>query len=352
MDWLRKLKIGFVPVGNNLGEHPADRRRFLYYAKKRNINFEIASVDGQYDVVILTQAADYSHWIRRANSKSRYIFDFVDSYLNVDPYKIKNLARGTGKYLSRQQKYFRPNFWKTMEDMCACSEAVVCVTDEQVNSIRPFCKDVYKILDVMDEAVTNIKTDYSVGPVFNLVWEGLPWNLAHFYEIKEILSHIDQNNPIALHFITDVQYFQYLNSYHKKNSMDLINKIFHRSYLYQWNVTTFPKIALACDAAIIPLDLDNPLTKGKPENKLILLWKLGLPVITSASPAYDRAMKKAGLNQACHNPKDWVDQIEKLINDNQYRETTGIRAREFAEKEYHTNKVIEQWDKIFINHFS
>ena len=71
-----------------------------------------------------------------------------------------------------------------------------------------------------------------------------------------------------------------------------------------------------------------------------------------ASPTYDRAMKKAGLNQVCHNPKDWIDQIEKLINDNQYRETTGIRAREFAEKEYHTNKVIEQWDKIFINHFS
>ena len=148
-----------------------------------------------------------------------------------------------------------------------------------------------------------------------------------------------------------VQYFQYLNSYHKKSSIDLINKIFHRSYLYQWNVTTFSNIALACDAAIIPLD-HNPLNKGKPENKLILFWKLGLPVIASASPAYDSAMKKAGLNQACHNPNDWVDQIEKLINDNQYRETTGIRAREYAEKEYHTNKVIEQWDKIFINHFS
>ena len=153
MDWLRKLKIGFAPLSENLGQQPGDRRRFLYYAKKRNINFEIASVDGQYDVVILTQAADHSHWIRRANSKSRYIFDFVDSYLNVDPYKIKNLARGTGKYLSRQQKYFRPNFWKTMEEMCACSEAVVCVSDEQANSIRPFCKNVYKILDVMDEAV-------------------------------------------------------------------------------------------------------------------------------------------------------------------------------------------------------
>jgi len=352
MDWLRKLKIGFAPLSENLGQQPGDRRRFLYYAKKRNINFEIATVDSQYDVVILTQAADHSHWIRRANSKTKYIFDFTDSYLAADPYEIKSLARGTAKYLSGQHKYFRPNFWKTLEDMCACSEAVICVTDEQANSIRPFCNNIYQILDVHDEAIIDIKTDYSVGPVFNLIWEGFPVNLFPFFEIKEILSDIDQNSPIALHFVTDIQYFQYLNSYRKKNTIDLINKIFHRSYLYQWNVTTFSKIAKACDAAIIPLDLDYPLTKGKPENKLSLFWKLGLPTITSASPACDRAMKKAGLNQACQNSKDWADQLEKLINDKRYRETTGIGVREFAEKEYHTNKIIEQWDKIFINHFS
>tara|TARA_B000000460_G_C21532304_1_gene401379 strand:- start:538 stop:1593 length:1056 start_codon:yes stop_codon:yes gene_type:complete len=351
MDWLKKLKIGYVPMSRDL-KHPGDRRRFLYYAKQRNINFEIASIDTQYDAVVLTQAADHTQWINCASNKSRYIFDFIDSYLAVDPLEFKGFARGTAKYLSGKHKYFRPNFWKTMKDMCACSEAVICVTDEQAKSIKPFCEHVYQILDIQEEVVTDIKNDYSVGKTFNLVWEGFPGNLYPFNEISDVLSELDQKYPIALHFVTDVQFYQYVNSYGLKNTIDLIKKIFHRSFIYQWNVDMFPRIALASDAAIIPLDINYPLFKGKPESKLVLFWKLGLPTITSASPAYSRAMKNAGLDLACLNAKDWVDRLEKLITNERYREHSGVTGRVFAEQEYNANKVLDEWDKIFINHFS
>ena len=56
MDWLKKLKIGYVPMSRDL-KHPGDRRRFLYYAKQRNINFEIASIDVAGGQVVAQAAA-------------------------------------------------------------------------------------------------------------------------------------------------------------------------------------------------------------------------------------------------------------------------------------------------------
>ena len=52
-----KLRIGYVPYSNDMTK-PGDRRRFCYYAKKRNIKFEIAQPSKDYDVVVLTEGAD------------------------------------------------------------------------------------------------------------------------------------------------------------------------------------------------------------------------------------------------------------------------------------------------------
>ena len=44
-------------------------------------------------------------------------------------------------------------------------------------------------------------------------------------------------------------------------------------------------MASICDFGIIPVDQKSLFTLGKPENKLLLLWKLGLPVLVSNTKA-------------------------------------------------------------------
>tara|TARA_B100000686_G_C16793678_1_gene980629 strand:+ start:325 stop:1380 length:1056 start_codon:yes stop_codon:yes gene_type:complete len=351
MSKFKKLRIGYVPHSKNL-DHPGDRRRFVYYANKRNINFDVVDKKGNYDVIVISGAADHSYWIKHANKDCKYIFDFVNSYLSVDPKEIRGLARGTAKFISRQHKYFRPNYWKTMRDMCACSEAVICTTEEQEKLIKNYSSGVYKILDVQDEVMSEVKKDYSKKEIFNFVWEGFASNTYPFSTLKNVLKEIDSKYPIAIHYVTDLHYFKYLNKFGRRNTVDDVKNFFHRSFVYQHNASIFPKIATACDAAIIPLDLTYPLFKGKPENKLALFWKLGLPAITSGSPAYLRAMKRADIDLACLSESDWYNKIEKLIHDDQYRETTANLVRDFAEREYHTDKSINEWDKIFSNHFT
>ena len=49
---LQQLRIGYVPYTPSL-DKPGDRRRFVHYARRRNLSFEIADPAQDYDVVIL-----------------------------------------------------------------------------------------------------------------------------------------------------------------------------------------------------------------------------------------------------------------------------------------------------------
>ena len=54
-------RIGYVPYSASL-THPGDLRRFVAYARARNLPFEVARPDGRYDVVVLSELSDISVW--------------------------------------------------------------------------------------------------------------------------------------------------------------------------------------------------------------------------------------------------------------------------------------------------
>ena len=57
------LRVGLVPF-NKSRMHPFDLRNFVYYARKRNVKYEIVEPRGKYDVVVLPPLADLSVWSR------------------------------------------------------------------------------------------------------------------------------------------------------------------------------------------------------------------------------------------------------------------------------------------------
>ena len=44
------LKIGYIPYSHDLSV-PGDRRRFPYFAKRHNLQFEIAELNKEYDII-------------------------------------------------------------------------------------------------------------------------------------------------------------------------------------------------------------------------------------------------------------------------------------------------------------
>ena len=61
MSEVDNLSIGYAPYSSDFSSS-GDRRRFVYYANSRAIDFEIAKPENEYDIVFVTHGADITVW--------------------------------------------------------------------------------------------------------------------------------------------------------------------------------------------------------------------------------------------------------------------------------------------------
>jgi hypothetical protein len=329
-------------------ERPGDRRRFCYYAKSRNIKFELADPSETYDLVVVSAAADISLWSRYKCSTTKIVYDLTDSYLAIAKLNPKGLLRGLAKYATRQNRYLLWSYTGGVREMCTRADAVVCTTAEQRQDILPHCKNVHIILDFHGSVVRSTKTNYSSGEVFNVVWEGLAGNLSTLQQLIPALCEMQKGRPVAIHVVTQLSYGQYLNGrFIKRRTEDLLGKIPIPHYLYAWSEQTCSNIICACDLAIIPIPMQDSLYAGKPENKLHLFWRMAMPTLASSTLAHTRAMQDAGIPMACKTPQDWRDALAKYSDSEELRMEAGQRGKEFVAK-YHSEEILlARWDEVF-----
>jgi glycosyltransferase involved in cell wall biosynthesis len=343
---LRHARIGYVPYSSSL-ERPGDRRRFPYYASKRGIDFEIANPAKEYDLVILSERADLSVWSRYVRGK--IVYDLIDSYLAIPRTNLKGQLRGLFKFLSRQSRYLQLDHWEAIKGMCARADAVVCSTEEQRQDVLRFCSNVHIILDAHMEVARVTKTDYSAKQPFRLVWEGLPQTLASLRQLRPALEKLRARHEVEMHIVTDNEHYRYLGRYVKTRTLQEAQKILSDVHFHEWKQADCADIICSCDLAVIPLALDDPFAAGKPENKLLLFWRMGMPVVTSASPAYVRAMRAAGMDYTIKDATDWVKVIEQLLLDESARREAGLLGKAYTERELSETSLLARWDAVFLS---
>jgi len=99
--------------------------------------------------------------------------------------------------------------------------------------------------------------------------------MRFFAETREVLKRIQKSRKLAFHIITNLEYGQYLGRrVWKRRALEVVRGFLDNVYLYEWNEDTCGSIITACDLALIPLPLGDPMEAGKPENKLLLFWRL------------------------------------------------------------------------------
>lgn len=345
IDW-NKLRVAYAPFDPSL-RAPGDRRRFAFYARARGIEFELASPDGEYDIVVLSSVADITRWNRPRRSRPKIVYDLIDSYLALPPTSLKSRLRGPAKFLAGEIAKPTLNYHRAIERMCSQADVVICSTAEQREMIQQFCGNVHVILDHHGELGDGRKTSYENKGTINIAWEGLPQNLTGFGQIKSALRDLQHSHNLAFHLVTDLEFAQFARRFRTRRTDELASSLFHNYSLHQWDTRTVAELITACDIAVIPLDLNDPLARGKPENKLLLLWSLGMPVITSATPAYSRAMERAGLSMVCESPADWSQQLNAYANSEQLRREAGEAGRRYVETHHARETLLERWDAVF-----
>lgn len=343
---LKDACIGYAPYSPAL-DRPGDRRRFCFYAKAGGLSFEVTQQPTpRHDLVVVTSTADITRWAR-ADSSITVVYDLIDSYLAVDRHNVKSLGRGVAKRLSGETSRLALSYRRAIEAMCARANAVICTTTEQREQILRFCPNVHVILDDHGAEASVRKQNFDAHAPFRLVWEGLPYTLPAFGEIRSVLDQVQRRHALELHLITDLALHSYANRFLKRSTEAFAGRYVSNFYLHEWRQETLAREIASCDLAIIPALLGDPLFAGKPENKLLLFWRMGMPTVTSATPAYERAMLAAGLDMTCRDTQAWEEVLEHYIVDRVARELAGTRGHGYVSAEHSAASRIARWDELF-----
>jgi hypothetical protein len=343
---LAGLRVGYAPLSPTL-EQPGDRRRFPYYAEHRGVDYEIADPDQDYDVVVVSQRADVVRWARHPG-RALLVYDLIDAYLAGDARDWKSRGRGVAKFTIGE--IVRPvvDYRQAIEAMCFRADAVVCSTPQQKRDIGQLSDNVHVVLDAHFEIGETIKTRYSAGPVLNLLWEGQAENIPALEVVAEALRSSSLVDHTVVHLFTDLWYYRYLRRVGRRSSVRLGRRLFPKVYFYEWNPHLFASVATGCDIALAPVDLTTPLTAGKPENKLLLYWRLGLPVLASASDAYVRVTEEAGVpGTTAATAEDWRRALERFGPDDDARREAAERGLRYVVEHHSEEQLLARWDRVF-----
>ena len=171
-------------------------------------------------------------------------------------------------------------------------------------------------------------------------------NHIHSLLIVPAINYLSKKTPIELHILTDASFNRYIGKYGKTDTFKIVQKLFKNAIFHEWDEKTFANYVCSCDLAIIPLSLSDPFAAGKPENKLLLFWRIGMPVVASATPAYVRAMKLAGMDYTVKHNSDWVKILSDLIANPIARHEAGLLGKSYVEKNFSEKILMDQWDGV------
>lgn len=346
---MRNLRIGYWPLSPTLGS-AGDRRRLVFWAKARGHTI-VTDLEQKIDVMVASENSDFNSKCF-TNRRVPLIFDLVDAYLSPRN-SIDDIARGIAKGLSGQISGHLKPFSNHVRDFCINANSVICSSVEQEALIAPYNPNTHVILDSHEEL------PFLDPPIYpnnahnkqRILWEGQPATIRGIKSISRVLSEVSNNVQFELDFVTDIKFFKLLNKYMERDTMKVLEKdlgeIANLANIIPWSPNNLVEIAKHSELALIPLDLSIPIQNFKPENRLLIMWRLGVPCLTSPSPAYSRVAHQSGASVVCHSLSDWSVNIKRLLNDSNFAHNEIVIGQNYL-REYHTRGILlKKWDLAF-----
>jgi len=354
------LKLGWVPNSSDYS-HPADRRKLLFYLKKvkTNIVYEVAQYDIHYDILYVSLRSDLTLWSKyrkkqlARGAKTWIIFDLSDSYLLSE--KISDVLRPIYHYIIRRCSSLRFSYKNILIEMINNSDVVICGSIEQQLILKEHHENVRIVRDYFLDDIRSVKKDYNLakGGELHILWEGFSHGNKKIFRMIRGIVHrwgLEKNNyRINLHFLTDPLYCTYGASTFCRSTYTMLKNIFTNVKcgidVYSWNPATFSSIATACDFAIIPIPNDSVMWY-KPENKLLLLWSLGIPVLATPTPAYKRVMSEELMRYLCNDLEAWSANIARMAFASENRQEYMQFANKYLAKHCNDKAILSMWKEV------
>jgi len=343
-----KLKIAYIPNSPDMG-HPADRRRLVYWAKYRGHEITLDFTQ-PHDVLLLSERADLTLWSRKKR-RSPLIIDLVDGYLGKE-HMWRDWLRGTGKVVAGHNSGAPRPYRSIVSEACQLAQAVVCETVEQRETILPYCMNTHTILDFHEEfPMLPFEKEAQNRNIPALMWEGLPFTAKGLLLLTDSFREIAKTHQISLEMVTDLEYPLFLGKYFYQNTekiLQTIPEILGKNFnLTKWSLEAVVEAAKRSHISVLPLDPSGMLNPLKAENRLLMMWRIGLPTLASPSLAYLRVMRNTQIDGICLNSNEWQKKITVLMDSVELRQESVERGQQYIRDTHSKKMVLEAWDKLF-----
>ena len=219
----------------------------------------------------------------------------------------------------------------------------------QKELLEGHAKKVVLIPDYGIESPIKVKKNFALSghKTINIFWEGLGSSFLPFELLEDIFKPILSEYNFIFHFVTDLSFYKYGDLVKKVYMQDLCKQLSpslsSNFRFYQWSEYMMNQIAISCDFAIIPLPLDNSLNYWKPNNKLIHMWRMALPTITSPIPSYEKTFNESGAKLCPIDINTWREDILMLSSSETKRQFYGEAGYKAASTSYNDQSIDKLW---------
>lgn len=310
-------KIGYLGYSDNL-LHPGDRRLIVPWAKARN--YEITSWDDPTAEIVMLSARASLQQVRKSANRIPTVFIVLDGYSSAC-LLWKDFGRNFIKALKGESsRWFGRYSQEVLSSACA-SHLTICGSLEQQVLLTSQGVPVVKSLLASSQ-------EFSVPPVQRLrdrsedlpirfLWEGMIPSVESIGLVVEALNLFSRQTgrPCHLSLFSDLQYFWVSNRFVKRKSIKVLQKVLAKAEfswsLHRWELSSLATQAESSDIFLVPVNSSFELASLKPENRIMIGWRLGLPVLCSETPSHNRVQADLELPMCASSTEEWL----KLVMD-------------------------------------
>jgi hypothetical protein len=327
---------------------PGDRRRFLKFAANEGISLRFSDLlKSQVVVATLNHNVPL---IKERNPKCKVVYDVVDAYY-IRPNFLEDFGRGLLKSHHSQSKHKVSRFSDFVARNIASADRVVCASPEQAQHIASnFKRSATPILDYHCEypelEFSNSKTKFR-----NIFWEGQNSSLDALFSVMADICETAHTNNLELKYVSDPMYYLISGQYLGIDSVKFVNfknrrfkyplKLKH----YEWNMTNLVSAALESGLAVIPVHKKNQMARFKPENRLLISFRLGIAPLVSDTPSHKRVLNILGFSEFAVPDNQWNESLQNFLK---YGDAESLvsRGKEYIGEFHNERKINQKWKEI------
>lgn len=209
-------------------------------------------------------------------------------------------------------------------------------TQEMRNFIQLFTsRPVEVLIDPIDfQLTTSVRKPAGDGGILKVVWFGYPQSYPSSMGIYgEALRDLHNRGEIEYHVVTKSVEYGSVPGF----------------IVHEYVAESFPSLLQTFEVSVLshyPLDFSMS-TYWKSENKAVLAINRGLPVIASRTPAYERLLKKCGLEEYLFNSVEELVSAIRKLKQNQERIRYLDLSQQLVLEDYSCRKMAEDWLELY-----